>query len=235
MTYDSIVLHSGGMDSSLCLYLAAKQYGEDRVLSLGFQYGQRHAPELTAAETIASHFGIRRVVISVPPLPGWETSSLLAHSIPIHIEGMCPNSIVRGRNGLFLMMAAPLAHTVGAHELVIGVMEREGSYSGYPDCSREYIDRVQAVVRLDLQDSSFSIQTPLIQMSKADTMRLADDCGVLDYLLEKTVTCYNGISAVGCQECPSCRLRNQGIIEFYRSHPKRRAPHPFSILFPQEA
>ena len=215
MTYDAIVLHSGGMDSSICLVLAAKQYGRNNVLSLGIRYHQRHESELKAADTIASHFGIRREVIDLPPLPGWHTSSLITPSLPIDASSGLPNTFVVGRNGLFLMMAAPLAKTCGAHALFIGVMEREGANSGYPDCHRAYIDSVQAVIRLDLQDPSFSVQTPLISMTKAETLEVANSLGVLEFLLTHSVTCYNGIPREGCRECPACRLRNQGIEEFY--------------------
>ena len=128
------------------------------------------------------------------------------------------------------MMAAPMARGVGAHALYIGVMEREGANSGYPDCNRPYIDSVQAVIRLDLQDPSFSIQTPLIDMSKAETMALADSLGALDFLLQHTVTCYNGVPLIGCQECPSCRLRNEGIVEFYRTHPARKPLPAFAMM-----
>ena len=47
---ETIVLHSGGMDSSLCLAQAVKDYGAPHVLSLGFDYGQRHANELASAK-----------------------------------------------------------------------------------------------------------------------------------------------------------------------------------------
>jgi 7-cyano-7-deazaguanine synthase len=215
------------MDSSICLLLAAKQYGNDNVMSLGVRYQQRHKSELRAAEEIAAHYGICREVIDLPPLPGWDTSSLISHSLSIKTSVGCPNSFVLGRNGLFLMMAAPMARNVGAHTLFIGVMEREGAQSGYPDCNRLYIDSVQTVMRLDLQDPSFSIKTPLIHMSKAETMELADSLGALEFLLQHTVSCYNGVPLLGCQECPSCRLRNEGVIEFYRKHPERKRYSPF--------
>lgn len=229
MTHDAVVLHSGGMDSSLCLLLAAKQYGADKVISLGFRYHQRHENELAAAALIANHYGIRRELIDIPVLPGWDSSSLISHSLPITSHTQCPNSFVLGRNGLFLMMASPLAHSVGAHCLFIGVMEREGANSGYPDCNRSYIDAVQTVIRHDLQTPSFSIQTPLISMTKAQTLELADSLGALDYLLQHTVTCYNGIPIVGCKTCPSCRLRNEGIAEFYKNHPEKEVPGFLSL------
>ena len=98
MTADALVLHSGGMDSSICLLLAKQRFGADRVLSVGFRYGQRHASELIAAAAIADHFGVSRVVIDLPPLPGWEESSLLTHALPIQMRGALPNAFVPARN-----------------------------------------------------------------------------------------------------------------------------------------
>ena len=216
MSINALVLHSGGMDSSICLLLAKQRFGADKVLSVGFRYGQRHASELQAAADIAKHFGVARVVIDLPQLPGWEGSSLLSHGLPIQVADGLPNSFVPGRNGFFIVAAAPLAGSLGAHCMYLGVMEREGAFSGYPDCHRKYIDAVEAVVRLDLQDPSFSIQTPLVSLSKAETLKIASSLGVLEYLLEHTVTCYNGLPGRGCGLCPACLLRRAGEDQFFR-------------------
>ena len=215
MTADALVLHSGGMDSSICLLLARERFGAGRIVSVGFRYGQRHSSELKAAEKIASHFGVRRVVIDLPLLPGWEGSSLLSHGLSIQETDDLPNTFVPGRNGLFIMAAAPLAGMLHAHFMYLGVMEREGAFSGYPDCYRSYIDAVEAVVRLDLRDPTFSIQTPLIDLSKAQTLGIASRFGALDFLLEHTITCYNGLPGRGCGLCPACRLRRSGEEEFF--------------------
>jgi 7-cyano-7-deazaguanine synthase len=217
MSIEAIVLHSGGMDSSICLLLAKERFGADNIVSVGFRYGQRHASELQAAADISSHFGVARVVIDLPRLPGWEGSSLLSHQLPIQMTGDLPNSFVPGRNGLFIMAAAPLAGSLGAHTMYLGVMEMEGSFSGYPDCYRSYIDAVQAVVRLDLRSPEFSIQTPLIDRTKAQTLEIAASLNALEYLLEHTVSCYNGLSGRGCGACPACCLRKEGEDHFFGS------------------
>jgi len=226
---DAIVLHSGGMDSSLCLALALERFGKDRVLSVGFCYNQRHSVEIQAAQTIADHLGVQRHLIDILPIPGWEASSLVNTDLPIKQDGKIPNSFVVGRNGLFLMMAAPLLKAVGAKKAFIGVMELEGSNSGYPDCSRAYIDSVQKVIALDIQDPDFSIETPLISMSKFDTMQLADRLALLDFLLLHTVTCYEGEPLLGCKKCPACLLRNEGVRDFYKTYPEKRAPEPYNL------
>lgn len=216
----AIVLHSGGMDSSICLLLACKEFGKDHVVSLGFNYAQRHTSEINAARYIASHFGVKRVEIDLPKMPGWECSSLVNTTLSIKQEGAIPNSFVPARNGLFLLMAAPYAKAADAKTIYVGVMEQEGANSGYPDCSRQYIDLVQAVIRADLQDSAFRIETPLVHMSKAQTLEVAHSLGELEFLLEHTISCYEGISKEGCKICPACLLRNKGISDFFLKRQK---------------
>jgi 7-cyano-7-deazaguanine synthase len=134
-----------------------------------------------------------------------------------------PNSFVPGRNGLFTMMAAPFACYVNAKFLYLGVMEIEGVNSGYPDCSRAYVDRVEEVIRLDYPEHRLSIRTPLIRHTKAESLSVAKSLGVLDFLLEATVSCYRGVLHPGCKECPACVLRNQGIEQFLNSDDAQRA------------
>jgi 7-cyano-7-deazaguanine synthase len=228
---DAVVLHSGGMDSSICLGLAAKRFGASRVISLGFTYQQRHFSELQAASAIADHLSVRRLTIDVPILPGWENSSLVQSTIPIDTSQTIPNTFVASRNGLFLMMAAPLVRAVEARYMYIGIMEKEEANSGYPDCSRHYIDLVQSVIQADLQDKDVVVETPLCHLTKDQTLSIASDLGILDYLLEHTISCYEGLPLIGCKVCPACRLRNEGIITFYRERPHLMIPKTYQAIF----
>ena len=214
----AVVLHSGGMDSSICLLLAVQRYGADHVVSVGVQYGQRHHTEMEAAERIAARYHVRREVIAFEPLSSWQESSLVNTTLAIEGVSM-PNSFVPSRNGLFVMIASSYARSVHASSLYVGVMEQEGSSSGYPDCSRAYMDAVQAVIRLDLADPSFAVVTPLVSLSKRESLEIAHVYGELPFLLATTVTCYHGIPSQGCGSCPSCRLRATGLEEFSRAHP----------------
>jgi len=224
----ALVLHSGGMDSSLCLALAVDRFGVENVTSVGFCYGQRHSSELTAAGRIAEYFQVQRTVIDLPALPGWEVSSLINSDLAIS-QGDLPNSFVVGRNGLFLMMCAPLIKLMGIETVYVGVMELEGANSGYPDCSRAYIDSVESVIRRDIQNASFEVATPLVQMTKLETLLLADSLGVLDFLLQETVTCYEGIALLGCRSCPACLLRNEAVEQFYQRFPEK-IKEPFNTF-----
>lgn len=214
-----IVIHSGGMDSSLCLALGLKEFGAENILSLSFNYQQRHSPELEQAKKICADWHVDHIVLDIPCLQQITESALIDATLPI-TQGhgkKPPNTIVIGRNGLMARLGAIHAHHLGAKAISMGVMGIEGSNSGYRDCSRDYMDKMEEILRLDLDDSAFTIRTPLVHLTKKETMALADSLGILDYLWENTITCYEGKRREGCQTCPACKLRNEGIDLFRKS------------------
>lgn len=215
MKKKAIVIHSGGMDSSICLALAIKEFGKDEVLSLSFSYQQRHSNELQQAALICQTWQVDHAVIQIDALKELTDNALMNKGMLIeHSEGKAPNTLVIGRNGLMARLGAIHADHIGANCIYMGVMGLEGANSGYRDCSREYMDLKEEILRLDLGNPSFEIRTPLVHMTKKETLGVADKLGVLDFLLEETISCYEGISKQGCKVCPACILRNQGIAEY---------------------
>jgi len=231
MKKKAVVVHSGGMDSSLCLALAVKEFGAQNVLSLSFTYNQRHSIELLRATEISKHFGVDHAELDLSCLSEITKSALIGHDQEIeHKKGEAPNTIVIGRNGLMARLAGIHANSLGAHVIYLGVMELEAANSGYRDCSREYMDVIQKALRMDFADESFEIRTPLVRMTKKETMELGYKLGVLEYLLETTVTCYEGTPKEGCMKCPACKLRNEGIKIFSLEHPEFNFSYKSKIL-----
>lgn len=210
MKKKALVSHSGGMDSSICLRLAIQKFGSENVLSVGFDYGQRHREEMEAAQKICRDWNVQRVVLDLNCLSKITTDSLTCHQMNV-TEG---NTLVVGRNGLMAKLSAIHAHDLGAELVYLGVMGVEGAHAGYRDCSRQYIDLVENVVRHDLDNPNFAFVTPLVDLTKAESLQIAKDLGILEYLWVNTVTCYLGIKGTGCKKCPGCRVRNDGIAEF---------------------
>jgi 7-cyano-7-deazaguanine synthase len=223
----AIVLHSGGMDSSLCLALAIQEFGRENVLSLSITYGQRHTVELAQATQICQDWGVDHRQISGDYWREIADNALINHQIPIeHLPNQTPNTLVICRNGLMAQMGAIYAHHLGADCLYLGVIEVESANSGYRDCSREYMDLVQRLLRIDLGNAQFTLHTPLVKMTKKETLKLAQELGILEYLLMETVSCYEGIRYQGCRQCPACKLRNQGIQEFIEETPGFKLNYP---------
>lgn len=231
MKKQALVVHSGGMDSSLCLASAIKEFGVENVLSVSFTYNQRHSEEINRAKTISDHFGVDHISLEINCLAEITQSALIGNTQEIvHHEGEAPNTIVIGRNGLMARIAGIHAHYLGAKCIYMGVMELEAANSGYRDCSRKYMDVIQTALRMDFDDESFEIRTPLVQMTKRDTMEFGYQLGVLEYLLEETITCYEGLAKAGCKKCPSCRLRNEGLKIFSLEHPDFKFSYKNEIL-----
>lgn len=204
----ALVVLSGGQDSTTCLYWALQRFAT--VSAITFDYGQRHRVELDCARRIAEQAGVGHLQVPVSSLAALGGNSLTDASISVQTgdtEGL-PNSFVPGRNLLFLTLAAAHAWQGGIRHLVTGVAQTD--YSGYPDCRSETIAALQEALRLGME-SDVTIHTPLMHLSKKDTVLLAKECGALD-AMALTHTCYNG-ARPPCGECPACVLRARGFAE----------------------
>lgn len=230
MKKKAVVVHSGGMDSSICLALAIQEHGRNHLLSLSFDYGQRQKLEVERAASICQDWQVEHKVVHFDCLKYLTQNSLTNNEIDIHCPpNSTPNTFVVGRNGLFARLAAIQAQSIGANLLYMGVMELECANSGYPDCSRHYMNLLEQTLRIDLKDESFRILTPLVSMNKKETLQIAYDLGILSYLLRQTISCYHGIPELGCKVCPACKLRNAGLKEFEASCPSFIPP--FELQF----
>ncbi len=208
----AVVVFSGGQDSTTCLFWAKKQFGE--VEAVTFDYGQRHRREIDVAQAIAAELGVRHTVLDLSLLGQLAPNALTRDDIAIEQkEGGLPTTFVDGRNLLFLSFAAVLAKQWGARHIVTGVCETD--FSGYPDCRDVFIKSLNVTLNLAM-DYEFVIHTPLMWLTKAETWKLADELGALEFIRTKTLTCYNGIIADGCGECPACVLRKRGLDEYLR-------------------
>jgi len=213
----ALVIFSGGQDSTTCLALAQRDHGKENVECITFSYGQRHALEVEVAQKIAKEMGVtQHRIVNIDGYAQLTQSALLNPEIAIQKLGEgsgLPNTVVDGRNMMFLLMAAIVAKQRGIHDLYTGVCETDSS--GYPDCRDAFIKSCNATLNLAME-YEFRIHTPLMWLNKAQTWALADELGILNYIEENTLTCYNGIVGKGCGTCPACVLRARGL-DAYRA------------------
>ena len=221
----ALVLFSGGQDSTACLGWALERF--ERVETVGFAYGQRHAVEMACRGPVRAAVGAR---------PGWaarlgedhvldlvgafaglgETALTSEAEIAMGAEGL-PTTFVPGRNLMFLTMAAALAYRRDIRHIVGGMCETD--FSGYPDCRDDTVKAMQLALNLGME-RRFVLHTPLMWLDKAATWALADGLGLLEVTIEETHTCYKGDRVhrhdwgYGCGTCPACRLRADGWERF---------------------
>jgi len=213
----AIIVFSGGQDSTTCLFWAKERFEE--IEAVTFDYGQRHRLEIECAKKIAGELGIRHHILDMSLLNQLAPNALTREDIKVeNREGGLPSTFVPGRNLLFLSFAGVLASQVGAKHIVTGVCETD--FSGYPDCRDIFIKSLNVTLNLSM-DEPFVIHTPLMGLNKAQTWELADQLGAFEFIRQNTLTCYHGVIADGCGECPACKLRKQGLDEYLRSRGKR--------------
>jgi len=214
----AVVLLSGGLDSTTTLAIA-KAEGYD-VYALTFRYGQRHEAEIDAARRIAAKAGVGQHVVVQIDLRVFGGSALTSDmAVPKDrpVEEMAdgiPVTYVPARNTIFLSFALAWAEVLGASDVFIGINALD--YSGYPDCRPEYVEAYERMANLATKAGvegrqKLKIHSPLIQLSKAQIIRLGLNLGI-DYGL--TMTCYDP-SATGeaCGHCDACLLRLKGFAE----------------------
>ena len=208
----ALVVLSGGQDSTTCLYWALDKFGSDAVEAITFDYGQRHRVELGCAARVAEFAGVPHTVMPIDTFAALGGNALTDQNIGVQkdadIETDLPNTFVPGRNIVFLTFAAAYAWQRNIEHLVTGVAQTD--YSGYPDCRQETIEALQATIRLGMA-SNVVIHTPLMSLSKKETVLLARDLGALE-VMALTHTCYEG-RRPPCGECPACVLRARGFNE----------------------
>jgi 7-cyano-7-deazaguanine synthase len=206
----ALVIFSGGQDSTTCLAQAVRDYGSGNVACITFHYGQRHGLEVEVAKKIAAHFGVcDHPVISLDWYRQITTNALLDPGLAIAKPeaSACPNTVVDGRNMMFLLVAAIYAKSQGIRDIIAGVCETD--FSGYPDCRDVFIKSCNVTLNLAMA-YEFRVLTPLMDLTKAETWALAERLGILEYVSDNTLTCYNGLVGRGCGACPSCVLRQRG-------------------------
>lgn len=211
----ALVVYSGGQDSTTCLFWAKKHF--DQVYAIAYNYGQRHVVELTAARQIAEEAGVPLQVFQVDLLSGVSHNALTDQAINVESDQpdhRPPNTLVEGRNMLFLTYAAIFAKANGINDLITGVGQSD--YSGYPDCRNDFILSLNQTLNLSM-DYTYRIHTPLMWLDKSEIWQLADELGVFDLVRNQTITCYHGIAGDGCGNCPSCKLRNRGLIKYLKT------------------
>ncbi len=207
----ALVLFSGGQDSTTCLFWALKQFASVRTLCI--TYGQRHSQEVEVARAIAEKNNIPFQVLDASMIGQLAPSSLTSDIEMDKEKGESdfPNTFVPGRNLLFLTFAATIAYAHNICHIVTGVSEAD--FSGYPDCRQNFILSANSSINLAM-DKNFEIHTPLMWRDKSEVWQLSDELGVFDLVRNETLTCYNGVIADGCGECPACTLRNEGLKKY---------------------
>jgi 7-cyano-7-deazaguanine synthase len=209
---------SGGQDSTTCAAIATQQFEE--VHAITFNYGQRHAIELASAAAIAQTLNLasHEVIELGPILKG--TSPLVSNTTLGEYEsvealpGGVEPTFVPARNLLFLTLAANRAAVLGIRDIFMGVCEAD--FAGYYDCRQVFVDAMAKALGEGVwgDPEAFKIHTPLMQLTKAESVKLAVDVlgDRFSEVFALTHTCYAGVKG-GCGKCHACLIRDRGFLQ----------------------
>lgn len=226
MSKKSIVLLSGGIDSTILLSLAAAQ--EEECLALSFDYGQRHRLELHSAKLIAQHYQMAHRIISLDSAT-FSKTALVDSCEEIKIsknrsldqiltEGI-PTTYVPARNTLFLAYAISQAELWQAQKIYFGCNAHD--YDCYPDCRPEYVDAINTLMQVATKQavcgSAPQLNAPLLYMKKGEIIQLGHKQKIPFHL---TLSCYDPSSnGLHCGQCDACVLRRKGFQDSGLSDP----------------
>lgn len=201
MKRKALIVLSGGQDSTTCLFWALHE-GYD-VHTVTFNYGQRHSAEIASAQTVNGLAGVpeekREVVYLGPVLKGTSPLVSVVHDLEQYADhkslpGGLEKTFVPMRNQFFLTLAANRAFCMGANKLVTGVCQED--FGGYPDCRRDFIDLLEQACNAGTfcegSQGPLTIDTPLMDLTKAETVEMAYDLPGCFYALAYTHTAYDG-------------------------------------------
>lgn len=207
----TLVLSSGGVDSTTCLAMAVKEAGRENVVALSIYYGQKHDREITAAKAVADYYGVERLELDLSVIFAGSNCSLLKQStedIPresygAQIEktggGTPVSTYVPFRNGLFLSAAASIALSLGCRKIVYGAHADDAAGSAYPDCSAQFVSAMQQAIR-EGTGGQLILEAPFVSVNKAEVVKAGLALGVP---YELTWSCYEGKDKP-CLHCGTC-------------------------------
>ncbi|MDG5800139.1 7-cyano-7-deazaguanine synthase QueC [Marinilabiliaceae bacterium ANBcel2] len=210
----AVILLSGGLDSTVALWVAINKGYE--LYTLSFKYGQKHDRELEAAKKISLKANSKEHKVISINMDSWGGSSLTDKKREVENGEInrndIPDTYVPARNMIFLSLAASYAESINAQDIFIGVSEID--YSGYIDCRQSFITAMENAINMGTvmaveKNRPLKIHTPFIDKTKAEEIITGVDLGAP---LELTWSCYRG-SKKPCGTCDSCLLRAKAFKE----------------------
>lgn len=201
MKEKALVLFSGGMDSTVCLLLAIKEFGCENVIALSFTYNHLYRSDITAAKKICEKFKINHKIFDLGVL--YELSK---------------SNNVEGRNLILISLAAIYAMNNECNKVYVGVTDDDT----HIDCSKKFIEVLEKTIHEGVT-SKIKLITPLLNLNKKGIWELADKLGYLEFVKEETFSCWQSNSTKHCLLCKSCQARYNGLKAYETQKNKNEA------------
>jgi protein ExsB len=206
----TLVLLSGGIDSTTCLAMSVRAYGPENVEAVSFSYGQKHVKELECAQAIAAYYKVKHTVLTVDSQVFAASGSTLiqGHGEMNHgktyaeIQAESPGEVdtyVPFRNGLMLSQAAALAYSIGAYKIIYGAHSDDAAGGAYPDCTPEFYKAMNEAI-FQGTGQKVRLDAPLLTLNKAQVVKHGLELNAPYHL---TRSCYEE-DGLSCGTCATC-------------------------------
>lgn len=208
-----VVIYSGGLDSTTLLYDLVEKRGEEAVLSLSFNYGQRHQKELSHARRISNLLGVQHIELDFSSLGlALRGNSLTDPRVSVphgtYTDSSMLKTVVPCRNALFLTAAFAIAESWQGEGVAIGV--HSGDHPLYPDCRSSFISSFYRTIKTGLGDrNGLKLFTPFLHWNKAEIVKRGEQLAIP---YELTWSCYEG-GEFHCGLCGTCEERKEAFRE----------------------
>lgn len=204
---DTILILSGGMDSTTMLY----DFQDRIAMAISFDYGANHnRKEIKFAALHCDRLGITHIVIPFDFMRRYFRSSLLdgAEAIPEgHYEDENMRStVVPFRNGIMLSVAVGMAESNDLQYVMMA--NHGGDHTIYPDCRPSFVEAFDKAAEAGTFNG-VRLLSPYVDMTKGDIARRGKELGI-DYA--ETWSCYKG-GEVHCGRCGTCIERREAMAE----------------------
>ncbi len=206
----TLVLVSGGLDSSVALAKAVSERGNENVVALSISYGQKHIKEIKASNDICTYYHVEHLYLDLGEIFKYSNCSLLSSSseeVPLasyeeqlkNLNGTPVSTYVPFRNGLFLSSAASIALSKGCDLIYYGAHKDDSAGNAYPDCSKEFNKAINDAIYIG-SGNQVRVEGPFVNISKKDIVKLGTSLKVPFNL---TWSCYEGHDKA-CGKCGTC-------------------------------
>src|ERR687886_2181131 len=197
----ALVMLSGGIDSSTCLYWAKKKFSDVRAIT--FNYHGRIENEKKATAQLAKRADVTNLLeIDVPFIK--EYSDFYNNRIVKDDYDRRLSSYIPARNMIFYAISAHYAEFLDIKWIIGGHNSHDAKF--FKDATKDYIQKINSLLkqgRLIRSNEPCAVVLPLAKMGRRKIINLAVE---LKVPLELTWSCHlKGESH--CRQCYSCLQR----------------------------
>lgn len=208
----TILIYSGGMDSTTLLYKLLAD--GDEVQCLSFDYGQRHRKELSCAEKICKKLHVAHKIVNIISLKDLMSGSALTSNIDVpeghYKDKNMRQTVVPNRNMIFISLAVAAAVSAKFDRVAIAV--HSGDHAIYPDCRPDFIESISKTVACANYEK-IAIYAPFLNISKREIAKIGQKLAVP---FDETWTCYKGL-AKPCGKCGACVERTEALESAWKA------------------